>query len=149
MIKIALTQRKHIATAAKILFEAYYSSVNSARNHINKKINAKESFVALDDNEVAGVLIYARGYSHYANYAEDLAVSKKHRGKGIAKALLKKYIDISRNETPKKQMYALSSTDVSNKASIILHKKAGFKEIGKLKKLHYGKDEVFFAYKLR
>ena len=149
MIKVTLTQRKHISATTKILFEAYYSSVNSAKNYLNKKIKTNESFVALDNNDVVGVLIYARDYSHYANYTEDLAVSKKHRRKGIAKALLKKYIEISRKETPKKQKYALSSTDVSNKASISLHKKIGFKEIGKLKKLHYGKDEDFFAYKLR
>lgn len=48
----------------------------------------------------------------------------------------------------KKQKYALSSTDVSNKASINLHKKMGFKEIGILKGLHYEKDKVFFTYKL-
>ena len=146
---ITLTQRKHVNAAAKILFEAYFSPLSNAKKHLNKKIKTKESFVALDGKTVAGVLIYARDYSHYANYAEDLAVSKKHRGKGFAGALLKKFIEVSRKETPKKQRFALSSTDASNKASINLHKKAGFKEIGRLKKLHYGKDEVFFAYKLR
>ncbi len=148
MIKITLTQGKHVSAAAKILFEAYYSSVSNAKSDLNKKIKTKESFVALDGGEVVGVLIYARDYSHYANYAEDIAVSKKHRGRGIAKALLKKYVEVSRKETPKKQKYALSSTDVSNRASIGLHKKAGFKEIGRLKGLHFGKDEVFFACKL-
>ncbi|MBS3111727.1 GNAT family N-acetyltransferase [Candidatus Woesearchaeota archaeon] len=103
--------------------------MNLAKNCLNKKIKRKNSLVVLDGNNVVGVLIYARDYSHYANYTEDLVVSKKHRRKGIAKALLKKYIEISRKETPKKQKYALSSTVVSNKASISLHKNIGFKEI--------------------
>ncbi len=148
MITIVNTQKKHIIPAAKILFESY-CSLTSVKKHLHQKIKTKESFVALSDNEVVGVLIYSRDYSHYANYVEGLVVSKKYRDKGIAQKLLKKYIDVSKKETPNKQKYTLSSTDVSNKASINLHKKSGFKEIGILKNLHYGKDEVFFAHRLR
>lgn len=149
MIKIVDMQRIHVVAAAKILFEVYYSSIDSAKKRLLQKIKTKESFVALDNNVVLGVLAYARDYSHYANYAEDIVVSKKHRKKGIAQKLLEKYIEVSRKETPKKQRYALSSTDITNKASINLHKKVGFREIGRLKGLHYGKNEIFFAYKLR
>lgn len=93
-------------------------------------------------------MIYLKDYSHYANYLTDFAVSKKHRRKGIGLKLIKKFIEISKKEQPKKQPYALSSTDVNNIASINLHLKAGFVELGRIKKLHYGKDEIFFCYKL-
>src|SRR3989338_376332 len=135
MITVMLTQRKHVSDAARILFGAYYRSLRDAKARLRKRIQTRESFVAVDKGKVVGVLIYARDYSHYANYAEDLAVSKTHRGKGIATALLKKYLDASRKETPTRQTYALSSTDISNTASVSLHKKVGFKEIGRLKGL--------------
>jgi len=130
------------------LFEAYYSSLASAKKELKINIKRKEVLVAVD-KEVMGILNYARDYSHYANYVEDIAVSKKHRRKGVSKALMKKFIQISKKETPKKQKYALSSTEVNNKASIKMHLKFGFKKIGTLKGLHYGTDEAFFAYKLR
>ena len=91
MIKIVNTQNRHVPSAARILFEAYYSSLNNAKKYLIKKIRTGESFVALENNAVVGVLIYARDYSHYANYIEDLAISKKYMKKGIAKKLLEKY----------------------------------------------------------
>ena len=81
-------------------------------------------------------------------FIEDLAVSKEYRGQGFAKALLQKFIEISRKEQSKKQPYCLSSTDVTNKASIKLHLRVGFKKLGVIKELHYGKDEIIFGYKL-
>lgn len=149
MIKISLAQTKHAQLGAKILNESYYDSISLAKQEIKLKIKTKECLVALVDKEVAGILLYTRSYSHYANYIDDIVVAKKYRGKGIAKLLLKKYIEISKKSTPTKQKYALSSTNITNKISINLHKSIGFKEIGTLKGLHYGKDEVFFAYKLR
>ena len=63
--------------------------------------------------------------------------------------LLKKYVKISKAETPKKQSYALSSTNIDNQISIKMHLKFGFEKMGILKKLHYGRDEIFFRYNLR
>ncbi|MDO8740207.1 MAG: GNAT family N-acetyltransferase [Candidatus Woesearchaeota archaeon] len=148
MIEVIYTQHLHIPAAAKILFETYYGSLDCAKNYLKGKIKTKESLVALEGNKVVGVLIYARDYSHYANYIQDIAVSKQYRQRGIAMLLMKKCIEISKRETPSKQKYLLSSTDATNKPSIKFHLMCGFKEIGRLKWLHYGKDEVFFAYKL-
>ena len=147
-MKVIYTQQVHIPAAAKILFEAYYESLDCAKTYLKKKIKTKESIVALENNKVVGVLIYARDHSHYANYIQDIAVSKQYKRRGIAMFLMKKCIEISRRETPSKQKYLLSSTDATNKPSIKLHLMCGFKKIGRLKGLHYGKDELFFAYKL-
>jgi len=148
-MNIIKTQKKHLHSAAKIMEEAYYDSITEAKKELARKIRSNESFVALEENNVVGVLIYAKSYSHYANYMEDIIVAKNWRRKGVAKKLIEKYVDVSKKQTPKKQKYALSSTDVSNKTSINMHVTCGFKEIGRMKKLHYGKDEIFFAYDLR
>lgn len=149
-MKIETLQKNgHIVPTAKVLVEAYFNSFEEARNRLRFKVKTKECLVAFRDNDVVGVLVYHRDYSHYANYIEDIAVSKKHRRRGVARGLLKKFIEISKKETPRNQKYALSSTRVKNKASIGMHLKCGFKEIGRLKGLHYGEDEIFFAYLLR
>ena len=148
MIRVIRIKDKHIREAAKVLAEAYNISVNNAKKDITSKKRNEKWFVAIKDNRVAGVLGYFFDYSHYANFIEDLAVSKKYRRQGVGKALLHKFIEISRKEQPKKQPYCLSSTDVTNKASIKLHLGFGFKKLGTIKKLHYGKDEIIFGYKL-
>lgn len=147
-MKVILASKKHLVPAAKILVEAYYPSMADATKWLIQRIKRKEVFVALE-NDVVGVLVYTRDFSHGLNYIEDIAVSKKFRRKGIAMQLIRKFIQISRKETPKNQKFALSSTNTTNKASFRMHAKAGFKKIGRLKGIHYGKDEVYFAYKLR
>ena len=148
-MKIINAGNKHITAAAKILFEEYYSSLAIAKKTLRAWIKKNQCFVAIENRKVVGVLRYTRDFSHYANYIEDIAVPKRHRGRGIARELLQKFIEVSKKETPKRQKYALSSTDTSNKISRKMHLKLGFREIGRLKGLHYGKDEIFFAYKLR
>lgn len=147
-MRIILTKEKHLGQAGKMLSEAYFNTLKEARNHLKKKIKSKLSYVAVDKNEVLGLIGYKRDYSHYANYLSDIVVAKQHRRKGIALKLFEKYIEISKKQQPKKQKYALSSTDVTNKVSIRLHKKFGFRELGRIKHLHFGKDEIIFGYKL-
>ena len=147
-MRITIGTIKQVDQVATVLCEGYYSSLQKAKQYIKEKNKTKECFVAIDKNKVVGVMIYSRAYSHNANYLEEVIVVKKQRRKGIAKALIKKFVIISKKETPKKQKYTLSSTDITNKASIKMHKKCGFKEVGRIKRLHYGKDEIFFAYKL-
>lgn len=149
-MRIAILQKNsQILTAAKILTEAYFDSFREAKKYIRRKLKTRECLVAIENNEMIGVLLYYRDYSHYANYIEDIVVSKQYRRKGVAIQLLMKFIEISKKETPKNQKYALSSTKITNKTSISMHLKCGFKEIGRLKGLHYGEDEIFFAYNLR
>ena len=147
-MKIAIADKKHIKEVAEILFKEWYDSLKEAKEEAIKRINNKECLIALENNKVVGILMYSRDYSHYANYCQDLFVVKEYRNKGIASLLLKKFIYISRKEQPRKQKYVLSSTDTKNIASIRLHKRVGFNKIGTVKYLHYGKDEVFFGYRL-
>ncbi|MBI2444873.1 GNAT family N-acetyltransferase [Candidatus Micrarchaeota archaeon] len=134
--------------ATGILAEAYYSSASDAARVVRPAIRQKRCIIAEIDGQCAGVLAYARDYSHYANYVMDLAVSPPFRRHGAALALLKDFVARSRKEQPQKQRLALSSTKAKNKASIRLHQKAGFKKIGMLKGLHFGEDEIFFAHRL-
>jgi ribosomal protein S18 acetylase RimI-like enzyme len=137
---------EHTETAAKILHDAFFDTHAEAQAWVEEAIET--SLICVEGEEVLGCLIYEKDYSHYANYIADIAVAKEHRRKGVALKLIEAFIERSKKEQPKKQPYALSSTDVTNEASIALHKKAGFIELGIVKKLHYGKDEVFFGYKL-
>ena len=147
-MEIILICDKHILPVAKILRKAYFDSLQEAKKYVRNKFKRKECFIAVENDRLLGVMAYQKDYSHYANYMADILVLKQYRGRGIAMQLIKKFIEKSKKETPKKQKYALSSTRITNKASINLHLKAGFKKIGRLKGLHYGKDEIFFAYKL-
>jgi len=130
------------------LTEEYFDSIKEAKLFLKSKMKSKECFIVVEGSEVLGVMAYIKDYSHYANFLSDITVSRKHRGKGVAKELLKKFIEMSRKEQPKKQPFALSSTVITNKKSIKMHLNFGFKEIGRIKKLHYGKDEIFFGYKI-
>ena len=78
-VKVTPAQNKHVLQSAKILAQAYYDSITSARKSIQNKIKTRECFVALRNGSVVGILIYARNFSHYANYIEDIVVSKEER----------------------------------------------------------------------
>ncbi len=147
-MKVVKGTKEHLDQAASILTEAFFDSIEEAKEHLQEKMKEGTWFVAVED-EVLGVMAYNRDYSHYANYLSDIAVAKKHRRKGIASHLLEKFIEISKQEQPKKQRYALSSTDVTNTSSIALHEKCGFTNLGIIKSLHYGKDEIFFGFDLQ
>lgn len=148
-MKIINLNKMYLKNTAKIMVEDYWDSIEKAKNELLTKMISGECFIALEGNEVLGVFIYTRDYSHYANYLEDIVVAKKHQRKGVAFELLKKYILVSKKETPLKQKYALSSTNVSNISSVKMHLKFWFKKMGILKSLHYGKNELFFSYDLR
>jgi len=146
-MRIVTIKEDHKKAAANILNSGYISPKEFGQ-FLNQRIKLKEGFVAVINQRVVGVLLYARDYSHYANYITDIIVGKDYRRKGVATKLLEKFIQVSRKEQPKKQEYALSSTHVDNKASIKMHLSFGFEELGRVKKLHYGKDEIIFGYKL-
>ncbi|MEK6846970.1 MAG: GNAT family N-acetyltransferase [Nanoarchaeota archaeon] len=148
-MKIILLNKNHIRSASKIMVESYWDSILKAKIELLKKIKSKEGYVCINNKEILGLFLYSRNYSHYANYLEDIIVSQNHRRKGVSYKLLEKYISVSKKETPKKQIFALSSTSYDNKPSIYMHLKFGFKEAGRIASLHYGKDEIFFVYNLR
>lgn len=148
-MKVIAGKNTDVKKILKIMIKTYFSSLKEAKEYIKNKIKNKECFTVYQNKELLGFLTYHRDYSHDANYVGSIVVSKKHRRKGISKLLLKKFIEISKKEQPKKQKYALSSTDATNINSIKMHLSIGFKEIGRIKKLHYGKDEIIFGYVLR
>ncbi len=148
-MKVIRANKTHAKYLAEILVEAYFDSKKLALKHVREKINDMSCFVAVERGVVLGLFTYLRDFSHYSNYLEDIAVKKSFRRKGVAKILLQKFIKISRKEQPRKQKYVLSSTDITNKISIKMHLNFGFKKLGLIKGLHYGKDEIIFGYSLR
>ena len=148
-MKVVRCTTKFLEDAAKILVTAYFGSLKEANKYLLEKIKSGECYVATQGNEVLGFFCYEKDYSHHANFLSDIVVAQKYRRKGVAKQLILKFIEVSRKETPHKQKYVLSSTDVTNIASIKMHLKIGFEKLGKIKRIHYGKDEIFFGYALR
>lgn len=145
---ITIGTPKYIEDAAKILADEWYDSLDEAIDFITLKFNQDEFIIARDGSKVVGVLLFDKNYSPRANYCHELVVKKNHRKKGIGVSLLKKFIEVSKINTPSKQNLALSSTDVNNLASIKTHEKVGFENLGVIKNIHYGTDEIFFGYDL-
>ncbi|NOZ80768.1 MAG: GNAT family N-acetyltransferase [DPANN group archaeon] len=150
-MRIVRLRKVHVDAAAAVLDRTYFHDLEKARAWIRAEPSKKRPLrwlVALKGDEVVGLLGYQQDYSHHANYVSDLAVKKGHRREGTGTALLRRFVEECRKEQPTKQRYCLSSTQVSNRASIRLHQESGFKEMGILKGLHYGQDEMFFGYRL-
>ncbi len=104
--------------------------------------------VAIDGDEILGVLMYNRAAINYSNLCEDLAISQKYRRKGISIQLLNEYVKISRNDQPREQRLVLSCIEVSNSSGIRAHEKAGFRNVGKIKQLFSNKDGTFMGYRI-
>ena len=102
-MKVILAKTAHITQSAEILKKAYFESLKEAKEFLKEKLRKKEFYVAVENNEVLGLFTYRRDYSHYANYLSDIIVADEHRRKGIAKELLKKYIELRRKKQHKKQ----------------------------------------------
>ncbi len=159
-MNILLASDKDLDITSKILYNDYFDdldrnrmkenfkSLKEAKNYLKNKIKSKSVYTAVENEEVLGLFVYDRNYSHDANILSYIVVSKKHRRKGVAFALLNKFVELCRKQQPKKQKYALSSANESNIRSIKMHLKFGFVKLGTIKKLHYDKDEIFFGYKL-
>lgn len=155
-MRIREAKKSDAAAAAQVLLEgdsAFETKkrLPSMKRFLTKKTASKECLVAeyTADGGIIGVIVYTRDYSHDAHYIEYIATAQAHRRKGVARALLRAFIARCKKETPARQRYALSSTTITNRASIAMHHKAGFERMGTLKGLHYGTDEMFFRYRLK
>lgn len=147
-MKIRKAKKEYLKEFSKAFNGSYFDSEKEAREHFKDKLKDKTLYLLFIDNKLVGFFDYIYQYSHNANYLYNLCVSKKYRGKGYSKILLSKYVEISKKEKTRNSV-ALSSTHETNKISQKMHLSFGFKEIGKLKKLHYGEDEIFYAYDLK
>lgn len=146
MIRYIRFQEKFRDDVTDLLADVYGVPLASIKNDMR---DSGESFIlAVDGETVVGVLGFFFDWSHYANFVEDLAVSKEYQRRGIASSLLSMFVEVSKASTPGRQRLCLSSTTTDNEASITLHIKCGFERLGVLKKLHFGKDEVFFGHRL-
>jgi|TARA_B100002003_G_C13891895_1_gene434879 ribosomal protein S18 acetylase RimI-like enzyme len=146
--KIIQIQKKYLDLFSKTFGNGdYFDSINEAKEHFNSKLSEKRLYLLFDDdNNLVGFFDYLFQYSHNANYLYNIAVSSKFRKKGYSNYLLSKYIEVSKNEKTNNP-FALSSTHTTNKISQKMHLGFGFKEIGILKGLHFGReDEIFYAY---
>jgi ribosomal protein S18 acetylase RimI-like enzyme len=146
-IKIIQIEKKFESDFAKTFNGSYFDSEEEAKQHFKEYLNSKRLFLLFLNSELAGFFNYYFQYSHYANYLEDICVAEKFRGQSCSNYLLSKYIEISQQQKSKNRI-ALSSTHKANVASQKMHKSFGFKKIGTLKELHYGEDEIFYAYSL-
>ncbi|NQZ85131.1 MAG: GNAT family N-acetyltransferase [Nanoarchaeales archaeon] len=127
---------------------SYFDNEKEAEGHFKLYLKSKRLYLLFENENLIGFFNYFYQYSHFANYLEDISVNKNYQKKGYSKYLLSKYIEISK-EQKTKNVIALSSTHLTNKTSQQMHKSFGFEEIGTLKKLHYGIDEIFYAYNLK
>ncbi|MFA4887347.1 MAG: GNAT family N-acetyltransferase [Candidatus Nanoarchaeia archaeon] len=148
-MQVLLAKKGDRAGIVRLLLEDFFDSKKEAEKCFLENLKKKQVWVLEDKKVILGVFAYTRAYSHEANYLEYIAVDKKYRGNGLSKKLLERYIRVSKKEQSAKQRFVLSSTKCSNLVSIRMHLDFGFKQMGVLKKLHYGEDEIIFAYPLR
>jgi Sortase and related acyltransferases len=94
-------------------------------------------YVAEENGVITGFSTYGyfRSYPAYKYTVENTVhVAKNHRGKGIAKLLLKAIID----DAKEKSFHAMIAViDADNEVSIKLHEAFGFVETGLLKQVGY------------
>jgi ribosomal protein S18 acetylase RimI-like enzyme len=148
-MKIRKATSRDVKRAGELLSKEFSEGLADTIKDLRSRLGFGEVHVAVEDGKVIGVISHIKSWSHFSNYLEGIVVDKKYRGLKVGMKLLDYYIGICRKDQPKKQRYALSSTDVKNKASIKFHRKFGFKELGRIKGLHYGRDEIVFGFDLR
>ena len=146
-IEIIPTSQEHEPLFVDSFVDDYFDTEEEAREHFKDQLEKNTCFLLFVNSELAGFFDYIKKYSHDANYLSNISVNKEYRGKGYSRNLLEKYIEISKREKTHNNI-ALSSTHKTNITSQRMHIRFGFKEIGVLEGLHYGEDEIFYAYKL-
>lgn len=147
-INIIPIQKKYKNQFVKTFGKRYFNSENKAKQHFKEYLRSERLFLLFINHELAGFFNYYHQYSHYANYLEDICIGEKFKGQNYSKYLLSKYIEISKQQKTQNKI-ALSSTRKTNIHSQKMHKNFGFKKIGTLKELHYGEDEIFYAFSLK
>jgi L-amino acid N-acyltransferase YncA len=146
-IQIFPINKKYVNEFIKTFTGSYFDDEKEAKNHFNEKLKEKRLYLLFDRKELIGFFDYIYQYSHNANYLYNLCIADKFRRKGYSKYLLKKYIEISKEQKTRNK-FALSSTHRTNVRSQKMHLSFGFKKMGVLKGLHYGEDEIFYSYDL-
>jgi len=116
------------------------------KRHFLNKIKAKEVFVAKEKNSLLGFLVFTKSYWRGADFLDELLVEKNFQRKGVALKLVKAF---EKNAGKRKARRIFSTTNARNKASLRLHKKAGFKKAGYIKNMWGERDtEIVLSKKL-
>lgn len=95
------------------------------KRHIKDCVEGKRCLVAIIDLEIVAFIIWGTLWNKI--HLQDIFVKEKYRRSGIGKSLVKKTIEIGKKGGYRE---VTSDCDVSNKASIRLHLKSGFKKCG-------------------
>lgn len=112
------------------LWDAYYESNPLAVNNIEKAINKKQIYIALNknDNCIGFMGIINNGCFSKFSYLSTLAVKKRYRSKGIGKQLIHKFEEIGFRKADR--VFILVSD--FNKKAQTFYKRLGYKKVGKI-----------------
>jgi len=125
-IKLLIPYEEAYLINEKLREDIYVKHLNKKREF--KKIKAKKIYlISQEKNKIKGFLEAHVLKLEKGGYAEiwELIVHEKKRKKGIGSELIKKFLDICKNENID---YVTIQTSKQNKAAINLYKKMGFKK---------------------
>jgi [ribosomal protein S18]-alanine N-acetyltransferase len=138
--------RKAVASDIPAIMEIERSSFSSPwEEQLFKEALNKGFFVSIEGEEIAGYIVFE--VISDEGHITDIAVSKKHRNKGIASELVKEIIRLAKENAVKQVFLEVRS---SNEEAKKLYSKFGFSEIGK-RKAYYSKtneDALIFSLKI-
>lgn len=98
-------------------------------------------FVAVEGDDLLGFSSYGpfRAWAAYQYTVENsVYVDEKHRGKGIAKALLAPVIEDAKQQG---KHTIVAGIDASNESSIALHRRFGFEEVARFREVGFKFDK--------
>ncbi len=125
--------KEHISSVLRIEEESFSNgwSEHSFLNELQKENSYK--FVALEDNEVVGYCVLETVLDE--GNLLDIAVSEKHRRKGVARKLFEKMFDVA---FEKKLSFITLEVRESSLPAVSLYKALGFETIA-VRKNYYSK----------
>ena len=114
--------------------------------YFSEKIKNKEIFIAVENQKITGVISFTKAWWRGADYLDEVVVDEKHRGKSIATKLIKIF---EKDARKRKARRIFSSTQPSNKASIKMQQKLGYKRCGFVDSMfEEGQKEIIFSKKV-
>lgn len=141
-MQIVKFTKKHLKDILQVEKECF--STPWSEKMFEEEISGKFShyYVAeIDAHAVAYMGMWSlSGEGHITN----VAVSKSHRRKGIAKALISHFIDIAREENLE---FMTLEVRASNEPAIALYKSFGFIEVGIRKKYYENSEDAYLLTK--
>ena len=121
-------------------FEEKKISIKKFNAQYKEIISKKLPFLIAECNEAIVGIAYINNYRSKSGYKysfeNSIYIHPNYINKGIGNKLLKKLISVSKKNKNIRNIIAVIG-DSSNKSSIKIHQKNGFKKIGILKKIGY------------